>query len=79
MRQVLLSEEISGSLRRLKGVPMLARDRFAALQKRGVIEPRLPAGAQKRRRRKTYVSGQRGDAARAGHEELLQRLRKAAI
>lgn len=79
MGQVLLSEEIDGSLRRLKGAPMLARERFAALQKRGIIEPRLPAGAQKRRRRKTYVSGQRGEAARAGHEELMQRLRKATI
>ena len=76
---MLLSEEVSGSLRRLKGVPMLAKDRYVALQKRGVIEPRMPAGLRKRRRRKVTMSGQRGEAARVGHEELVARLRKAAL
>ncbi|MQL82136.1 hypothetical protein Taro_014614 [Colocasia esculenta] len=38
--QVLLSEEISGSLRQLKGCCTLARDRFKSLEKRGLIVPR---------------------------------------
>ncbi|XP_042479521.1 ribosome biogenesis protein NOP53 [Macadamia integrifolia] len=37
--QVLLSEEISGSLRKLKGCCTLARDRFKSLQKRGLVVP----------------------------------------
>lgn len=41
--QVLLSEELQGSLRTLKGAPMLARDRYKSLQQRGIIEPRSRA------------------------------------
>lgn len=37
---MLLSEELGGSLRQLKPVVMLARDRFKSLQKRGILEPR---------------------------------------
>ncbi|KAI3992793.1 hypothetical protein MKX01_021754 [Papaver californicum] len=37
--QVLLSEEISGSLRKLKGCSTLARDRFKSLEKRGMVVP----------------------------------------
>ncbi|XP_068634542.1 ribosome biogenesis protein NOP53 [Aristolochia californica] len=37
--QVLLSEEISGSLRKLKGCCTLARDRYKSLQKRGFLVP----------------------------------------
>ncbi|KAF9603521.1 hypothetical protein IFM89_036794, partial [Coptis chinensis] len=37
--QVLLSEEITGSLRKLKGCCTLTRDRFKSLQKRGLIVP----------------------------------------
>ncbi|CAI0378041.1 unnamed protein product [Linum tenue] len=45
--QVLLSEEISGSLRKLKACCTLATDRFKSLEKRGLIPP----SANKRRRR----------------------------
>mmetsp|Transcript_6152 Transcript_6152/g.17651 ORF Transcript_6152/g.17651 Transcript_6152/m.17651 type:complete len:394 (-) Transcript_6152:215-1396(-) len=38
--QVLLTEELQGSLRTLKAAPMLARDRYKSLQQRGIIEPR---------------------------------------
>ncbi|XP_077222667.1 nop53 protein [Tasmannia lanceolata] len=38
--QVLLSEEISGSLRKLKGCCTLARDRYKSLEKRGLLAPR---------------------------------------
>ncbi|GAB4827669.1 hypothetical protein Ancab_034554 [Ancistrocladus abbreviatus] len=44
--QVLLSEEITGSLRQLKVCPTLARDRFKSLEKRGLIVP----SAKSRRR-----------------------------
>ena len=37
--QVLTTDEVEHNLRRLKAHPMLVRDRFAALQKRGAIEP----------------------------------------
>ncbi|THU62698.1 hypothetical protein C4D60_Mb01t07840 [Musa balbisiana] len=37
--QVLLTEEISGSLRKLKGCCTLARDRFKSLEKRGLLVP----------------------------------------
>ncbi|KAH9767376.1 Ribosome biogenesis protein NOP53 [Citrus sinensis] len=37
--QVLLSEEITGSLRKLKGCCTLVKDRFKSLEKRGLIVP----------------------------------------
>ncbi|KAL6977530.1 hypothetical protein U1Q18_026329 [Sarracenia purpurea var. burkii] len=37
--QVLLSEEITGSLRKLKGCSTLVRDRFKSLEKRGLVVP----------------------------------------
>lgn len=44
--QVLLSEEITGSLRKLKGCSTLARDRFKSLEKRGLIAP-MPKNRRK--------------------------------
>ncbi|KAF2296425.1 hypothetical protein GH714_037888 [Hevea brasiliensis] len=37
--QVLLSEEITGSLRKLKGCCTLLRDRYKSLEKRGLVAP----------------------------------------
>lgn len=45
--QVLLSEEVTGSIRKLKGCCTLAKDRFKSLQKRGYFAPR-----QHRRKRR---------------------------
>ncbi|XVE99845.1 hypothetical protein REPUB_Repub03eG0236600 [Reevesia pubescens] len=42
--QVLLSEELTGSLRKLKGCATLARDRFRSLEKRGLIPPSAKSG-----------------------------------
>ncbi|KAE9451565.1 hypothetical protein C3L33_16555, partial [Rhododendron williamsianum] len=42
--QVLLSEEITGSLRKLKGCSTLARDRFKSLEKRGLVIPSAKSG-----------------------------------
>lgn len=48
-KQVLLTEEISGSIRKLKGCCTLARDRFKSLQKRGLL---VPSAKGRRRRRR---------------------------
>ncbi|XP_076935352.1 ribosome biogenesis protein NOP53-like [Bidens hawaiensis] len=42
--QVLLSEEITGSLRKLKACCTLARDRYKSLEKRGIIVPTAKSG-----------------------------------
>ncbi|PSS32500.1 P60-like protein [Actinidia chinensis var. chinensis] len=42
--QVLLSEEITGSLLKLKGCSTLARDRFKSLEKRGLVVPTAKSG-----------------------------------
>ncbi|KAJ8442639.1 hypothetical protein Cgig2_003683 [Carnegiea gigantea] len=42
--QVLLTEEITGSLRKLKACCTLARDRFKSLEKRGLIVPSAKSG-----------------------------------
>ncbi|XP_073314384.1 ribosome biogenesis protein NOP53-like isoform X1 [Primulina huaijiensis] len=42
--QVLLSEEKTGSLRKLKGCCTLARDRFKSLEKRGLVIPSKKSG-----------------------------------
>uniref|UniRef100_A0A7C9EZJ9 Ribosome biogenesis protein NOP53 n=1 Tax=Opuntia streptacantha TaxID=393608 RepID=A0A7C9EZJ9_OPUST len=42
--QVLLTDEITGSLRKLKACCTLARDRFKSLEKRGLIVPSAKSG-----------------------------------
>ncbi|KAJ0555398.1 putative ribosome biogenesis protein Nop53/GLTSCR2 [Helianthus annuus] len=42
--QVLLSEEITGSLRKLKACCTLARDRYKSFEKRGIIVPTAKSG-----------------------------------
>ncbi|KAK9077962.1 hypothetical protein SSX86_002019 [Deinandra increscens subsp. villosa] len=42
--QVLLSEEITGSLRKLKACCTLARDRYKSLEKRGILVPTTKSG-----------------------------------
>ena len=76
--QVLLSEEIDGSLRRLKGQPMLAKDRYKALQKRGVIEPRVPVERVKRQKKPTFQTGDRAEKVKAGHEETMDHIKRTS-
>lgn len=45
--QVLLSEDITGSLRKLKGCSTLARDRFKSFEKRGLIVPTAKSSRRK--------------------------------
>ena len=77
--QVATTEELGGSLRRVKPCPMVALDRFKSLQQRGLIEPRRPIAA-KSGRRIEYEKGGRMEKALAGQTEIesLKRERKKA-
>ena len=68
--QVLLSEEVTGSLRKLRPTATLTRDRFKSLQKRGIIEPRVAVKGKKKPRRVSYTHGDRADKAETGMAEL---------
>ena len=67
--QVLLSDELSGSLRKLKASATLIRDRYKSLQKRGVIEVRGKA-RKTTARRIEYKAGERAEKAAANMEEF---------
>ncbi|KAG0608709.1 hypothetical protein M758_8G126300 [Ceratodon purpureus] len=70
-KQVLLSSEVTGSLRKLKAYPVLIRDRFRSLQRRGIVETRVPV---KRKEKKKWVEikqGTRGDREREMHAATL--------
>lgn len=73
-----MSEEIDGSLRRLKGTPVLTKDRFKTLQKRGVIEPRVRLAKAQRRKAVTYQTGDRLEKAVLGNEEASALIKKNA-
>ncbi|KAL4860137.1 Ribosome biogenesis protein NOP53 [Chlorella vulgaris] len=74
--QVLTTEEVGGSLRRLKPTTMLAKDRYKSLQKRALIEPRRKIEQKKQGKKVEYVHGERADRA-AERQQELQDLRKA--
>ncbi|DBB13072.1 TPA: nop53 (60S ribosomal biogenesis) [Trebouxia sp. C0006] len=76
--QVLLSEEVSGSLRKLRPTATLTRDRFKSLQRQGIIEPRVAAKGRKQPKRVSYTQGERAYNAEASMEEIrvLQNKRK---
>lgn len=58
---------------------MLAADRYKALQKRGVIEPRKPSG-RKQGKKIEYVAGERQERAREAQQEIenIKKARKKA-
>jgi hypothetical protein len=58
---------------------MLAADRYKALQKRGVIEPRKPSG-RKQGKKTEYVAGERQERAREAQQEIenIKKARKKA-
>eukprot|EP00898_Chlorokybus_atmophyticus_P001907 jgi/Chlat1/2717/Chrsp180S02880 len=68
---VLLTEEVSGSLRQLKSVVSLTKDRFKSLQRRELIEPRVRVHRKQPKRRKTYIPGHKGDKEREMHAQTL--------
>lgn len=65
-------------MRRLKGTPMLAKDRYKILQKRGVIEPRVRIERHLRRKAIVYQTGDRVEKATAGNEEVKALVKKNA-
>ena len=67
---VLTSDEVTGSLRQLAPYPMVAAERYRALQKRGLIEVRKPAGERKKARLGEHVTGERFDKAAARQAEV---------
>ncbi|KAI7842991.1 hypothetical protein COHA_003396 [Chlorella ohadii] len=70
--QVLTSDELAGSLRRLKPTAMLAKDRFKSLQKRALIEPRRKIEQKKQGKRVEYVHGERAEKAQERQAELAE-------
>lgn len=68
--QVHLSEEISGSLRKVKGCCTLARERYNSLQKRGLLEPRLPVKRRALKKRVHYEQGTKGQKEREMHAAM---------
>ena len=70
MLQVLLSEEVTGSLRKLRPTATLTRDRFKSLQRQGMIEPRVAVKGKKKPRRVSYTQGERADKAEAGMDAI---------
>lgn len=67
---MLLREEVGGGLRALKAAPTALKERFNALQRRGLIETRLPMRGRRPGRRIPYKPGDRADRAREAQAEL---------
>ena len=67
-----LSEEVTGSLRRLAPVPTLLRDRYKSLQRRELVEPRAPAAYKRSRSYLQYEPGARGSREAELHAQALQ-------
>jgi nucleolar protein 53 len=64
--QVALTEDLrGGSLRACRSAANLLRDRFSSVQKRGLVEPRLPA-PWKKGKRAAFQAGGRSDRAEEG-------------
>ena len=70
-KQVLLSSEVTGSLRKLKAYPVLIRDRFRSLQRRGILETRVPVKRKEKKRWVEIKQGTRGDREREMHAATL--------
>lgn len=66
---MLTSDDVTGSLRQLRPCFTIAAERFASLQKRGLIEPRRPAGRRKGKRIE-YVTGERRELAEERQREV---------
>ncbi|MEW5305253.1 MAG: hypothetical protein WDW38_005704 [Sanguina aurantia] len=70
--QVLVTEDVTGSLRQIRASPMMATERYKSLQKRGLIEPRRPRGVQQAKKQVMYEKNHRAETAAAGQAELDQ-------
>eukprot|EP00798_Chlamydomonas_sp_ICE-L_P014598 gene14598-20647_t len=75
--QVMLTEELGvGSLRQVKSSPMMAKERYKSLQRRGMIEPRMRQGARTKRKQVEYEKGARREKILESQAEL-EDLRKS--
>ncbi|GKC13260.1 ribosome biogenesis protein NOP53 [Tanacetum coccineum] len=72
--QVLLSEEITGSLRKLKACCTLARDRYKSLEKRGIIVPT----AKRNRSMFQYQMDQQTVTGEGGDRNMLENQERQA-
>lgn len=70
--QVMTTDEIKesgGSLRKIKPTPILAKERYKSLQRRGIIEPRVKA-QKSGRKKKIIIHGKREDNAQERQDEI---------
>ena len=76
--QVMTTDELQetgGSLRKLKPTPVLAKERYKSLQKRGIIEPRVKVN-KRRGKRKVVIHGKRADNAEERQNEIREMQQK---
>lgn len=69
---VLLSEEVTGSYRRLAGCHTLLRDRLKSLQRRELVEPRKKAEKVKSKNFMKYEPGAKGEKETEMHESTVK-------
>mmetsp|Transcript_45367 Transcript_45367/g.75664 ORF Transcript_45367/g.75664 Transcript_45367/m.75664 type:complete len:450 (+) Transcript_45367:191-1540(+) len=75
--QVQLTEEVTGSIRQLKGCPTLVRERFKSFQRRELIEPRVQQRSKRSFKFKNYEPGTKGDYEKASHHKLMDDIHMA--
>jgi len=69
---VLLTEELTGSYRRLAGCHTLLRDRLKSLQRRELVEPRKKAEKVKSKNFMKYEPGAKGEKEEEMHESTIK-------
>jgi len=70
--QVLLTDELSGTIRKLPGCHTLLRDRLKSLQRREMVEPRKKVDKVKSKSFIKYEPGAKGEKEAEMHESMLQ-------
>lgn len=75
---VLLTEEVTGSLRTLAGSHTLLRDRLKSLQRRELVEPRVRQKKVKSRSYLKYEPGAKGEKETEMHESALKVTRETS-
>ena len=72
--QVMTTEEIQesgGSLRKIKPTPILVKERYKSLQRRGIIEPRVQI-QKSGKKKKVIIHGKRADNAQERQDEIRE-------
>ena len=75
---VLLTEEVTGSLRTLAGSHTLLRDRLKSLQRRELVEPRVRQQKVKSKSYLKYEPGAKGEKETEMHESALKVTRETS-